>query len=145
VILRLTLKTAQLVGESPAEWQALEKLVRLGEWTTGPRTDEDRLRQLVAELRRSNTHKLLTGANRVMSFVTSDSQIRQPTRRPRARALDRGAGTPSTRWPQAARRLRLTGRSWQSHYPLGGRGRPSSSCHACGGNPGCASFIRTSV
>jgi hypothetical protein len=40
MILRLTLTTAQLVGETAAEWQTLEKCVRLGEWTSGPRRDE---------------------------------------------------------------------------------------------------------
>lgn len=50
MILRLTRTTAQLVGKSTVEWQTLEKLVRLGQWTRGPRTDEARLRQLVSEL-----------------------------------------------------------------------------------------------
>jgi hypothetical protein len=51
VILRLSLATAELVGENPAEWQALENCVRLGQWTSGPRADESRLLQIVAELR----------------------------------------------------------------------------------------------
>ena len=50
MILRLTLTTAELVGESPSEWQTLEKVVRSGQWTSGPRTAEGRLRQLAAEL-----------------------------------------------------------------------------------------------
>ena len=50
MILRLTLTTAELVGENAAEWQALEKQVRFGQWTSGPRRDEGRLRQLAAEL-----------------------------------------------------------------------------------------------
>jgi steroid delta-isomerase-like uncharacterized protein len=37
MILRLTPKTAALVGETPAEWQLLEKQVRAGRWTCGPR------------------------------------------------------------------------------------------------------------
>jgi hypothetical protein len=50
VILRVTLKTAELLGETPAEWQLLEKQVRAGRWTSGPRTDAARLRTLAAEL-----------------------------------------------------------------------------------------------
>jgi hypothetical protein len=50
MILRLTLKTATLVGETPAEWELLEKQVRAGRWTSGPRNDERRLRELAAEL-----------------------------------------------------------------------------------------------
>ena len=50
MILKFTRSTAELMGESAAEWQALEKQVRLGRWTSGPRTDEGRLRQLAAEL-----------------------------------------------------------------------------------------------
>jgi len=50
VILRVTLKTAELVGETPAEWQLLEKQVRAGRWTSGLRTDVGRLRPLAAEL-----------------------------------------------------------------------------------------------
>lgn len=50
MILRLTRTTAELVGENAGEWQTLEKLARLGQWTTGPRTDEVRLRQLASEL-----------------------------------------------------------------------------------------------
>lgn len=46
----LTRTTAELVGETAAEWQALEKQVRTGRWTSGPRSDEGRLRQLAAEL-----------------------------------------------------------------------------------------------
>jgi hypothetical protein len=51
MILRLTRTTAELVGESAAEWEALEKQVRLGRWTSGSRADEARLLQIVAELR----------------------------------------------------------------------------------------------
>ena len=51
MILRLTRTTAELVRESAAEWQTLEKLVRFGQRTTGPRTDEGRLRQIATEFR----------------------------------------------------------------------------------------------
>jgi len=51
VILRLTLTTAELVGESAAEWHALEQMVRLGEWTSGSRKDEWRLRYLATRLK----------------------------------------------------------------------------------------------
>jgi hypothetical protein len=51
MILRLTLTTAELVGESAAEWQVLEQMVRLGEWTSGPRKDEWRLRYLAARFK----------------------------------------------------------------------------------------------
>jgi hypothetical protein len=34
----------------PAEWQLLEKPVRAGRWTSGPRTDAARFRALAAEL-----------------------------------------------------------------------------------------------
>ena len=50
MILRLTRKTAELIGETPAEWELLEKQVRAGRWTSGPRTDAERLRALAAEL-----------------------------------------------------------------------------------------------
>jgi hypothetical protein len=50
MILRLTRTAAELIGESPAEWDLLEKPVRAGRWTTGTRADEGRLRQLAAEL-----------------------------------------------------------------------------------------------
>ena len=50
MILRLTPKTAALVGETAAEWQLLETQVRAGRWTSGPRTDAARLRALAAEL-----------------------------------------------------------------------------------------------
>jgi hypothetical protein len=50
LILRLTPKTAALVGETLAEWQLLEKQVRAGRWAYGPRTEEGRLRQLAVEL-----------------------------------------------------------------------------------------------
>ena len=50
MILRLTRATAELVGESADEWQTLEKQVRLGRWTSGPRSDESRLREVAAEL-----------------------------------------------------------------------------------------------
>jgi hypothetical protein len=42
MILRLTLKTAALLGETPTEWQLLEKQVRVGRWTSGPRMDAAR-------------------------------------------------------------------------------------------------------
>jgi len=51
MILRLTPKTAALVGETSAEWQLLEKQVRAGRWTCGPRTEEGRLRRLALETR----------------------------------------------------------------------------------------------
>jgi hypothetical protein len=50
VILRLTPTTAPLVGETPAEWQLLEKQVRAGRWTSGARAEEGRLRALAAEI-----------------------------------------------------------------------------------------------
>ena len=50
MILRLTPKTASLIGETPGEWLLLEKQVRTGRWTSGPRAEEDRLRTLAAEL-----------------------------------------------------------------------------------------------
>jgi len=50
MILRFTSKTAELVGESPAEWQLLEKQVRAGRATTGAREDAGRLRQLAEEV-----------------------------------------------------------------------------------------------
>ena len=50
VILRLTPTTAALVGESAAEWQLLEKQVRVGRWTTGALADAGRLRQLAGDL-----------------------------------------------------------------------------------------------
>lgn len=50
MILRLTPTTAALVGESPAEWQLLETQARAGRWTSGRRTDAERLRALAAEL-----------------------------------------------------------------------------------------------
>ena len=50
MIVRLTPKTAALVGETPAEWELLETQVRTGPWTSGPRTDAGRLRALAAEL-----------------------------------------------------------------------------------------------
>jgi hypothetical protein len=51
IILHVTPKTAALVGESPAEWQLLEKQVRSGRWTTGSRADEARLLALAMELK----------------------------------------------------------------------------------------------
>ena len=42
--------SAELLGETAEEWQKLEKVVQLGQWTSGPRADEGRLCQL-AELR----------------------------------------------------------------------------------------------
>jgi hypothetical protein len=50
MILRLTRKTVALVGETPAEWQLLEKQVRAERWTSGPRSDEAKLRAMAAEL-----------------------------------------------------------------------------------------------
>jgi hypothetical protein len=52
MIFRIPRTTVELVGEGADEWQRLEKLVRLGQRTTGPRTDESRLRQLASELLR---------------------------------------------------------------------------------------------
>jgi mannose-6-phosphate isomerase-like protein (cupin superfamily) len=40
VVLKFTRATADLVGESAAQWQAPEKPVRVGRWTSGPRNDE---------------------------------------------------------------------------------------------------------
>jgi hypothetical protein len=51
MILRLTLKTAALVGETAAEWELLEKQVRAGRWTPGARADEGRLREIASELK----------------------------------------------------------------------------------------------
>jgi hypothetical protein len=51
MILRLTPKTAALVGETPAEGQLLEKEVRAGCWTTGhglTRTDSANWRRILA-------------------------------------------------------------------------------------------------
>jgi hypothetical protein len=50
MILRLTCTTAELLGENAAEWQVLEKQVRAGQWTSGRRAEEGRLRALAAEL-----------------------------------------------------------------------------------------------
>jgi hypothetical protein len=50
MILRLTSKTAALVGENPAEWELLEQQLRAGRWTRGSRTEEAKLRALAAEL-----------------------------------------------------------------------------------------------
>jgi hypothetical protein len=50
MILRLTPKTAALVGATAAEWQLLENQVRAVRWTCGPRTEEGRLRQPAVEL-----------------------------------------------------------------------------------------------
>jgi hypothetical protein len=51
LILKLTLTTAELVGENADEWEALEKLVQLGQWTSAPRTEEWRLRGLATRLK----------------------------------------------------------------------------------------------
>jgi hypothetical protein len=51
MILRLTPTTAELVGENAAEWEALEKLVQLGQWTSAPRAEEWRLRGLATRLK----------------------------------------------------------------------------------------------
>ena len=51
VILKLTLTTAELAGENPAEWEALEQLVQMGQWTTTSRADECRLRYLASRLK----------------------------------------------------------------------------------------------
>ena len=51
VILKLTVTTAELVGENPAEWEALEQLVQVGQWTTAPRAEEWRLRYLASRLK----------------------------------------------------------------------------------------------
>jgi hypothetical protein len=48
MILRLTPKTAALVGETAAEWELLEKQVRAGRWTTGVRAERLRLRALAS-------------------------------------------------------------------------------------------------
>ena len=50
VILRLTSKTAELVGETAAEWQLLVKQVRAGRATTGAREDAGRQRELAEGL-----------------------------------------------------------------------------------------------
>ena len=49
MILRLTPRTAELIGETPDEWQLLEKQVQAGLRATGPREEEARLRQFAAE------------------------------------------------------------------------------------------------
>jgi hypothetical protein len=51
VILRLTSTTAELLGETAAEWRALEQIVQLGQWTSGPRAEEWRLRLLASRLK----------------------------------------------------------------------------------------------
>jgi hypothetical protein len=51
VVLRLTPTTAELLGESANEWEALEQLVRLGQRTSAPRTEEWRLRGLASRLK----------------------------------------------------------------------------------------------
>jgi len=51
MILRLTVTTAVLFGESAEEWEALEKLVQLGQQTSAPRTEEWRLRGLAFRLK----------------------------------------------------------------------------------------------
>jgi hypothetical protein len=50
MILRLSPKTATLVGENATEWEWLEEQVRAGRRTTGTRADEAGLRALAAEL-----------------------------------------------------------------------------------------------
>jgi hypothetical protein len=50
MILRLTPTAAFPEGETAGEWQLLEQQVRVGRWTTGPRTDAERLRALATEL-----------------------------------------------------------------------------------------------
>ena len=50
MILRVTLKTAELLGETAAEWELLEKQVRAGPATTGAREDAGRLRELAEGL-----------------------------------------------------------------------------------------------
>jgi hypothetical protein len=50
MILRLTATTADLMGETGAEWELLEKQTRAGRWISGPRTKEGRLRALAADL-----------------------------------------------------------------------------------------------
>ena len=50
MILRVTLKTAELLGETPAKWELLEKQARAGQRTNGPRGDQNRLQRLAAEL-----------------------------------------------------------------------------------------------
>jgi hypothetical protein len=50
MILRLSPKTATIVGENATEWEWLEQQVRAGRQTTGTRADEAGLRALAAEL-----------------------------------------------------------------------------------------------
>ena len=50
MILRLTLRTAELLGETQAEWQLLEKQARAGQRTTGAREEATRLRLLAVTL-----------------------------------------------------------------------------------------------
>ena len=51
MILRLTVTTAELVGENADEWEALEQLVQLGQRTSGPRNEDWRLRGLASRLK----------------------------------------------------------------------------------------------
>jgi hypothetical protein len=46
VILRFTLDTAALIGETPAEWETLERQARAGRWTMAPVGEVERLRAL---------------------------------------------------------------------------------------------------
>ena len=50
MILRLTPKTASLIGEFAAEWELVGRQVRAGRWTSGLRSDAVRPRALAAEL-----------------------------------------------------------------------------------------------
>src|SRR5262245_56176785 len=50
MILRLTPKTAELIGKTSAEWQLLEKQARVGQRTTVTRSDEGQLRAFAAEV-----------------------------------------------------------------------------------------------
>jgi hypothetical protein len=49
MILRLTDKTAALIGESPGR-VAAPRQARVARWTSGPRNDEGGLRELASEL-----------------------------------------------------------------------------------------------
>lgn len=50
MILHLTPTTASLLGETPAEWEALEAMARRGSWTVGRRGEEERLRRMAEAL-----------------------------------------------------------------------------------------------
>jgi len=50
MILRFTLDFATLIGETPAEWNTLERQARAGHWTAAPLAQVERLRALAADL-----------------------------------------------------------------------------------------------